>query len=169
MMTVRTDTKISLRQTDVDGEDWATWEELPQAQGTQTLTEISDAIGDYAASYLALFERANIFYAPKEFVTTSTHFSDMARRCTAFYTSIQVDTNKAFDKTQNTWTIIPETADSWMCSYMWDSTMAKTPYCAGKWTSLECSGRGTCDKTSGTCECFDGYAGNDCAAVTQIA
>ena len=34
--------------------------------------------------------------------------------------------------------------------------------------SLECSGRGACDRTSGTCECFEGFQGYNCAARSII-
>ena len=39
--------------------------------------------------------------------------------------------------------------------------------CSGKLcpygrSDLECSGRGTCDRSAGTCECADGYSGASC-------
>lgn len=32
----------------------------------------------------------------------------------------------------------------------------------------QCSNRGTCDKTSGTCECFDGYTGETCSSQSLV-
>lgn len=37
------------------------------------------------------------------------------------------------------------------------STLASTAH-----SSLECSGQGTCDRTSGNCKCFDGFDGEAC-------
>jgi hypothetical protein len=34
--------------------------------------------------------------------------------------------------------------------------------------SLECSGRGTCDGSSGECKCFDGYTSDDCSMQTVL-
>lgn len=34
---------------------------------------------------------------------------------------------------------------------------------------VDCSNRGTCDHTSGTCECFRGYAGPDCGTINVRA
>jgi len=171
--TGKTTTKISLTRTNVDDEKLASvWSDLPVARysssdGKLTPTKESNKIGD-AEGYLALYEQTNIFYQPKEFKTITSHFSDMARRCTAFHVSKSVDDSDLTTFSSGVWSIAPISADSWMCAYMWDSTMVKTPYCAGRWTSLECSGRGICDKTSGTCTCFAGYTGNDCAAVSEL-
>ena len=43
--------------------------------------------------------------------------------------------------------------------------------CSGKLcpygrSDLECSGRGTCDRGAGTCECADGYSGASCQRVS---
>merc|ERR1712098_38806 len=32
--------------------------------------------------------------------------------------------------------------------------------------SIECGGRGLCDRNSGTCSCFDGYYGDSCSEIT---
>jgi len=171
------DTKISLtmhlNSDNSYGE--SVWQDLPKVKfdggsGKLQLTKVTDSIGA-ASGYLALYEQTNIFYEPKEFKTVTTHFSDMARRCTAFHVSKSVNSASLTYQTDSTaaaFSIAPISADSWMCAYMWDSTMAKTPYCAGRWTSLECSGRGICDKTSGSCTCFAGYTGNDCASVSEL-
>lgn len=166
-------TKISMTKTNVDSDPYAlVWSDLPKVQfhtTTGKLDIVSESTNIGAAfNYLALYEQTNIFYEPKEFKTVTSHFSDMARRCTAFHVSKSVPSASLTYPTDGSFSIAPISADSWMCAYMWDSTMAKTPYCAGRWTSLECSGRGICDKTSGTCTCFAGYTGNDCSSVSEL-
>merc|ERR1719498_2095251 len=89
-------TKISLTKTNSeDSSSLSIWDNLPKVQfdgtsGKLQLTKETNSIGD-AAGYLALYEQTNIFYEPKEFKTVTTHFSDMARRCTAFHVSKSVD------------------------------------------------------------------------------
>jgi hypothetical protein len=41
--------------------------------------------------------------------------------------------------------------------------------CFGAQAGQDCSGRGTCDYTSGSCNCFSGYAGTACEAVEEMA
>lgn len=41
--------------------------------------------------------------------------------------------------------------------------------CFGNDAGQDCSGRGTCDYTSGTCNCFSGYAGTACEGVEEMA
>jgi len=178
------ETTLSLTKTNIENSVNvpALWENLPipvpDSNGLD-LTTIKNPVGSKVATYLDYFGQTSIFYAPKEFKSGTTHFSDMARRCTSFYISpgSLTDAQQALmtlDKvveggtTTLAWGIAPVSADSWMCNYMWDSTMTKTPYCAGRWTSLECSGRGICDKSTGTCACSAGYTGNDCSEVSAL-
>ena len=41
--------------------------------------------------------------------------------------------------------------------------------CFGAQAGQDCSGRGTCDYTTGTCNCFSGYAGTACESVEEMA
>lgn len=34
--------------------------------------------------------------------------------------------------------------------------------------NIECSGRGECDRGTGTCECYEGYTGNACEGQTTV-
>lgn len=176
-----TETYMTLTQTNIEQESTAPalWKNLPIPFPSDvgldvTTLDATFALGDLLPIYLSYFGQSSIFYAPKEFKSGSTHFSDMARRCTSFYIAPDMDTvsdvqGSISDPGANSaWTIAPISADSWMCNYMWDSTMTKTPYCAGRWTSLECSGRGLCDRAAGTCACSAGYTGNDCSAVSEL-
>jgi len=40
--------------------------------------------------------------------------------------------------------------------------------CFGAQAGQDCSGRGTCDYTTGTCNCFSGYAGTACEGVEEM-
>jgi hypothetical protein len=175
------ETTLSLTKTNIENtaNSPALWKDLPIAVPDSNgldLTNIKNPIGESLSTYLDYFGQTSIFYAPKEFKSGTTHFSDMARRCTSFYISpggLDAGAQAAMaletgDPAQKAWGIAPVSADSWMCNYMWDSTMTKTPYCAGRWTSLECSDRGICDKTTGTCTCSAGYTGNDCSEVSAL-
>lgn len=41
--------------------------------------------------------------------------------------------------------------------------------CYGAMSGQDCSGRGICDYTTGTCKCFSGYAGTACEGVEEMA
>jgi len=41
--------------------------------------------------------------------------------------------------------------------------------CFGAQAGQDCSGRGTCDYTTGTCNCFSGYAGTACEGVEEMS
>ena len=48
------------------------------------------------------------------------------------------------------------------------STTAPTG-ASGNLCHIECSNRGTCDHTSGTCSCYNGYYGEACQTMSQLA
>lgn len=41
--------------------------------------------------------------------------------------------------------------------------------CYGAQAGQDCSGRGICDYTTGSCECFSGYAGTACELVSELS
>jgi hypothetical protein len=49
------------------------------------------------------------------------------------------------------------------------STWTVTETTAGTKESIECSGRGLCDTSSGLCKCFRGYTGGACSRQSAIA
>jgi hypothetical protein len=53
--------------------------------------------------------------------------------------------------------------------YVLDSNGRKVYGCYGAMSGQDCSGRGICDYSSGTCKCFSGYAGTACEKVEEMA
>jgi len=53
--------------------------------------------------------------------------------------------------------------------YHLDSNGRKVYGCYGNKSGQDCSGRGICDYSSGTCKCFSGYAGTACEKVEEMA
>jgi len=53
--------------------------------------------------------------------------------------------------------------------YMLDANGRKVYGCYGSISGQDCSGRGICDYSSGTCKCFSGYAGTACEKVEEMA
>ena len=53
--------------------------------------------------------------------------------------------------------------------YILDSNGRKVYGCYGAMSGQDCSGRGICDYSSGTCKCFSGYAGTACEKVEEMA
>merc|ERR1711981_1206900 len=53
--------------------------------------------------------------------------------------------------------------------YILDSNGRKVYACYGAMSGQDCSGRGICDYSSGTCKCFSGYAGTACEGVEEMA
>jgi len=50
-----------------------------------------------------------------------------------------------------------------------DSNGRKVYGCYGARSGQDCSGRGICDYSSGTCKCFSGYAGTACEKVEEMS
>merc|ERR1712147_53382 len=53
--------------------------------------------------------------------------------------------------------------------YILDDNGRKVYACYGAMSGQDCSGRGICDYSSGTCKCFSGYAGTACEKVEEMA
>jgi len=53
--------------------------------------------------------------------------------------------------------------------YILDLNGRKVYACYGAMSGQDCSGRGICDYSSGTCKCFSGYAGTACEGVEEMA
>merc|ERR1739847_106444 len=53
--------------------------------------------------------------------------------------------------------------------YILDSNGRKVYGCYGSTSGQDCSGRGICDYSSGTCKCFSGYAGTACEKVEEMS
>jgi len=53
--------------------------------------------------------------------------------------------------------------------YILDSNGRKVYGCYGAMSGQDCSGRGICDYSSGTCKCFSGYAGTACEKVEEMS
>jgi len=53
--------------------------------------------------------------------------------------------------------------------YRLDENGRKVYGCYGNISGQDCSGRGICDYSSGTCKCFSGYAGTACEKVEEMA
>lgn len=53
--------------------------------------------------------------------------------------------------------------------FILDSNGRKVYGCYGAMSGQDCSGRGICDYSSGTCRCFSGYAGTACEGVEEMA
>jgi len=54
-------------------------------------------------------------------------------------------------------------------NYIIDNNGRKVYGCYGAMSGQDCSGRGICDYSSGTCKCFSGYAGTACEQVEEMA
>merc|ERR1712176_1373674 len=54
-------------------------------------------------------------------------------------------------------------------NYIIDDNGRKVYGCYGSMSGQDCSGRGICDYSSGTCKCFSGYAGTACEKVEEMA
>merc|ERR1711981_1368542 len=52
--------------------------------------------------------------------------------------------------------------------YILDSNGRKVYGCYGAMSGQDCSGRGVCDYSSGTCKCFSGYSGTACEKVEEM-
>lgn len=64
---------------------------------------------------------------------------------------------------QSTITDVPEAGDKWYANVTYNSGdrfMESDGNSAHQF--IECSGRGSCDRGSGTCQCFDGFTGDNC-------
>merc|ERR1712178_131619 len=53
--------------------------------------------------------------------------------------------------------------------YVIDANGRKVYGCYGAMSGQDCSGRGICDYSSGTCKCFSGYSGTACESVDTMA
>merc|ERR1712151_460290 len=53
--------------------------------------------------------------------------------------------------------------------FILDSNGRKVYGCYGAMSGQDCSGRGICDYSSGTCKCFSGYAGTACEKVEEMS
>ena len=53
--------------------------------------------------------------------------------------------------------------------YILDNNGRKVYGCYGSMTGQDCSGRGICDYSSGSCKCFSGYAGTACEKVEEMS
>jgi len=54
-------------------------------------------------------------------------------------------------------------------AFVEDGNGRKIYSCYGAMAGQDCSGRGICDYSSGTCKCFSGYAGTACESVESMA
>merc|ERR550514_336066 len=53
--------------------------------------------------------------------------------------------------------------------YILDNNGRKVYGCYGSMSGQDCSGRGICDYSTGTCKCFSGYAGTACEKVEEMS
>merc|ERR1712134_20271 len=53
--------------------------------------------------------------------------------------------------------------------YILDDNGRKVYGCYGSMSGQDCSGRGICDYSTGTCKCFSGYAGTACEKVEEMS
>lgn len=53
--------------------------------------------------------------------------------------------------------------------YVIDNNGRKVYGCYGSMSGQDCSGRGICDYSSGTCKCFSGYSGTACEKVEEMS
>ena len=53
--------------------------------------------------------------------------------------------------------------------YIIDNNGRKVYGCYGSMSGQDCSGRGICDYSTGTCKCFSGYAGTACEKVEEMS
>jgi hypothetical protein len=136
-----------------------------------------------------------VAYEPKQYRTIHSHFPDLARACANFYlppnymgadctpcTTVGQKNCNADCTTKNdhydiikyqdelvAWNHVkPINPDTWFCNHVWGANVIKVPFCGGKTSGQECSGRGICDKTTGNCQCFTGYNGNSCASTDAV-